>query len=374
MEPSNDNLNTEPFEKAHQKHLATDFFGKARDAPNAGVIATILFFIAAVAFAGLVILCTISRTQEWLNSLFPSLDRMQLKVVICAIEFSGSVLLFFLFKNRRNLFDLYLNAYIPVGIIITPGILKCYWWMSLLIPIVIFLYYLASLIITALTKEKKSIRHSDYICCALAILSIVLLLLSSFGGLQAYSHTSKPTELSMTLEEAEKQHREACRNLEKEVWGALTAQEKLDLLQAICDYECEFVLGCEKIRLYSGLTNREGVLGEYSEQSKSFTINEEHLIRSGVEDVIDTVLHEIRHAYQYALIDAYLSLKPYIKDEHQNLLPFQQAREFSEEFGNYCSGEDDFYKYFLQEVEKDSRAWATKRMKEFYIRFIYPDR
>ena len=374
MEPSNDNLNTVCPEKERKNLLARAFFWKTRDAPNTMVSTTILFFIIAMVFAGVIISWTMNQAQEWLNSLFPSLDRMQLKVIICAIEFSGSVLLFFLFKNRQNLFDLYLNAYIPVGIIITPGILKCYWWMSLLIPIAIFLSCLASLIITALTKKKKSIRHSDYICCALAILSIVLLLLSSFGGLQAYSHTSKPTELSMTLEEAERQHREACRNLEKEEWSALTTQKKLDLLQAICDYECEFVLGCKSIRLYSGLTGREGVLGEYSEQSKSFTINEEHLIHSDVEDVIDTVLHEVRHAYQYALIDAYLSLKPYIKDEHQNLLPFQRAREFSEEFDNYCSGEDDFYKYFLQEVEKDSRTWATKRMKEFYIKFIYPDR
>lgn len=70
----------------------------------------------------------------------------------------------------------------------------------------------------------------------------------------------------------------------------------------------------------------------------------------------------------------YSSLENHIKDEYKNLLPFKQAQSLSEEFNDYCSGEDDFYKYFMQDVEKDSREWAAKRLKEYYITFIYPDR
>ena len=89
---------------------------------------------------------------------------------------------------------------------------------------------------------------------------------------------------------------------------------------------------------------------------------------------MDTVLHEVRHAYQHTWVEMYSSLENHIKDKYKNLLPFKQAQSFSEEFDDYCSGKDDFYGYFTQDVEKDSREWAAKRLKEYYITFIYPDR
>ena len=70
----------------------------------------------------------------------------------------------------------------------------------------------------------------------------------------------------------------------------------------------------------------------------------------------------------------YASLETHIKDEYKDLLPFKQAQSFSEEFSDYCSGEDDFYRYFTQDVERDAREWAAKRIKEYYATFIYPNR
>ena len=46
----------------------------------------------------------------------------------------------------------------------------------------------------------------------------------------------------------------------------------------------------------------------------------------------------------------------------------------TEEFSDYCSGEEDFYRYFTQDVEEDAREWTEKRLKAYYITFIYPDR
>lgn len=334
-----------------------------------------LCFLIAMAFAGLIMSWTVGQAKGWLNSLFPMFDRMTLTLVAYIVEFAGSALLFFMFRDRRGVFDLYFNAFIPFGIIVIAGLLKCYWWMWIVIPIGLTLAFFVSVAVMAVIMEESNLRCREYVRIALSIFTMVTMIIVSLGGLNAYSHMSKSNDLlELTIEEAQRQHRDNCYKLEKETWNALTVQEKLDLLQMICDYECTFVLGCENVKIYSGLTSRDTVFGEYSDQTKSFTINEEHLRYGDVEDVVDTVLHEVRHAYQHTWVEMYSSLENHIKDEYKNLLPFKQAQSFSEEFDDYCSGEDDFYGYFMQDVEKDSREKKKKRLKEYYITFIYPDR
>ena len=348
---------------------------KARKTSFIAAISLLLHFIVAMAFAGLLLYCKSDQAQDWLHSVFPSWDMELLKTVTVATECIGCTMLFALFKCRRGLFDLYFNAIVPIGIVMIAGALSCYWWMWIVIPIALFIAYTASRFLMMILDEDKDLRCIDYIRYTLVVLTIALMVILPLGGLNAYSHTSNIGDISdMSMEEAQKQHRENCFNLEKETWSALTLQEKLDLLQAICDYESEFVLGCESVKIYSGMTSRDTVLGEYSNQTRSFTINEEHLMYGDVEDIIDTVLHELRHAYQYTWVEMYASLETHIKDEYKDLLPFKQAQSFSAEFSDYCSGEDDFYRYFTQDVERDAREWAAKRIKEYYATFIYPNR
>lgn len=348
---------------------------KARKTSFITVISLLLHLTIATAFAGVLLYWKIDQAQEWLHSVFPSWDRELLKAVTVATEFVGCVILFIVFKHRRSLFDLYINAFVPIGIIISAGVLSCYWWMWIVIPFALIIAYVVSMIVMAILEGDEELRCIDYIRYTLVVFSFALMIFLPLGGLNAYSHTSSISDISdMSVEEAQKRHRENCFNLEQESWSTLTVQEKLDLLQAICDYECEFVLGCERVKIYSGITSRDTVLGEYSNQTKSFTINEDHLIHGNVEEVVDTVLHEIRHAYQHTWVEMYASLESHIKDEYKDLLPFKQAQSFSEEFSDYCSGEDDFYRYFTQDVERDAREWAAKRIKEYYATFIYPNR
>ena len=41
---------------------------------------------------------------------------------------------------------------------------------------------------------------------------------------------------------------------------------------------------------------------------------------------------------------------------------------------SYCPGEDDFYRYFTHDVERDARELVAKRIKRYYATFIYPNR
>ena len=337
-------------------------------------ISWLFHFFVAMAFAGLILTWTMSCAKEWLYSFLPNLDRSTLGLLNIVVEYAVCIALFLFFQEYRGIFDLYLNAFIPLGLILISGLLKCYWWMWIAIPVGFCIAWFLSVVLVIIIEEYEP-TYSGCTRIALAILSIALFMITSLGGLNAYSHSGNiPDQIEMPIEEAQKQHRMECCNLEREIWNTLTIQEKVDLLQAICDYECEYVLGCETVKVYSGLTSRESVLGEYSNQTRSFVISEQHLQNSDVEDVVRTALHETRHAYQHSLVEMYFSLETKIKDEYKNLFPFKQAKSFSEEFKDYCSGEEDFNKYYAQDVEKDSREWASKRVKEYYIFFIYPDR
>ena len=337
-------------------------------------ISFLLHFIIAVAFTGLMMLLFEQEAQEWLHALLPSLSRATLQTLVATVEFSGSLLLFLLFWDARGFFDLYLNTFVPFSIIVAAGAFSCYWWMWIAIPIGLGFSFLLSFFIIQGLVDASNQRYGKYVRCTLIVFAVAFMITVSFSELQAYSHTSQASEISnITVEEAENQHQKNCRQLEQEKWTVLTVQEKLDLLQAICDYECQYVLGCKQVKLYAGLTGGEKVLGKYSNQTASVTISEDHLKNSHAEDVLRTALHEIRHAYQHTLTEMYFSLEPYIKEEYKNLPLFEQVQSFSKELDDYCSGEKDFDQYYAQEVEKDSRDWAATRIKEYYAMFIYPN-
>lgn len=92
------------------------------------------------------------------------------------------------------------------------------------------------------------------------------------------------------------------------------------------------------------------------------------------EKVLNTVLHEIRHNFQHRMIDMYQSIEEHIDEQYKDLQVFREIQEYRENFSDYCSGDENYDEYYRQVVEQDSREWAEKRIKEFYIYYIYPDR
>ncbi len=336
----------------------------------------VLRFLAALLFGAAALLLQHSSLRQWIYYLFPSLGLRGILLLAVGVELLGVALMFAVFPARRSPIGLLLNAFVPVGLIAVCAMLKCYWWMWIVLPICALTAVYLSVLYTAIVEEKRWGKDIMNILRRTAVVSVIVLLsASSILGLNTYNRgTGSANAIGMSDDELRTQHKITCSKLERGVWNWLTVSEKLDVLQSICDYECREVLGCERVEVRSGMTSRDSVLGEYSNESRSFVIKEEHLKNSDAEEVLDTVLHELRHAYQHSLTEMYASLSMYIDDEYIDLYPFRQAREFAEGFEDYCSGEEDFERYYRQNVEADSRAWAEKRFKEHYIGYVYPDR
>jgi len=348
-----------------KKTKPTTFSGKV------AAVSYLLHCLVALACVAVVLVSNRSIICDWLGAMWPFVPSSMLLGVACAVELAGSVLLFFLFRRERGALSLLCNACVPLGCIILAGMFNWYWWMRIVIPIV-FLVGCLLVVLYVWLLRGQDVKIGSSLRTATAILTFTLVVISFSCDLSARTYVAEASNLrDMSEEEATDELWRRCEDLEEAAWSRLSREEKIDLLQFISDYECVFVLGCEPVTLCAGSTAGQTELGFYSCGDRSITIREQHVQHSHVKKVLETALHEVRHAYQHSMADMYAALQPHIREEHKNLQPLVQAKEYLGELNNYRSYEDDYNAYYEQEVERDSRAWSRQRIEESYLIFIY---
>ena len=124
-----------------------------------------------------------------------------------------------------------------------------------------------------------------------------------------------------------------------------------------------------KQRLHDGVTVQadilpEHTLGIYSDKYRLVRINLAHLESDPVEEVLDTLLHEVHHSYEDRLADVYDA----VPSEYQDLRLLRDASHYSEESSNYVDPREDYYGYISQHVEMDSETYAAYGVQEYYAR------
>lgn len=149
-----------------------------------------------------------------------------------------------------------------------------------------------------------------------------------------------------------------------ESWGALNIEEKLAVLQVICN--------CEKN--YFGLdTNITVVIddldgntvGAYNDSERLVIIDSQYIQEANAVDVLDTCLHEMYHAWEHSLVRLYLDSDV----EQRKLRVFIHCEQYIDEIMKYEDGGSDyesFMKYYGQYMEQDSRAYAREAVEEYY--------
>lgn len=102
----------------------------------------------------------------------------------------------------------------------------------------------------------------------------------------------------------------------------------------------------------------EGNMGAFSPETKDITINSRYVISSDFQDykeVLDTLIHEGRHAYQ----DYNIAIREVHGDTNT-------TNEWSCNFDNYVSPNWDFQAYFKQPVEQDAREFAEDVLSQYF--------
>ena len=151
--------------------------------------------------------------------------------------------------------------------------------------------------------------------------------------------------------------------LQPDVWRSLDLDERLEVLLIASEIESN-TLGIPLVRVRA-ISMAENTLGGYDHASRTVMLSLEHLAFDPVEEVLDTLLHEIRHAYQYGLVELYQSLD----EQKRNLALFHDISDYAYEFDNYISGSDEgetFQDYFEQNCEMDSNAFAGSTISVYY--------
>ena len=314
----------------------------------------------------------LDKTEECLFALAPSVSYVESYDIIFAWQMAGSLLLYAV-SNKRGIVQMMLNALLPVGAIVISALLKCYTWLLIPTPFaIVAAFFLSRMYCDRFDKDPEQAPTFECLRYSLILLIVPLTITANYFDIPVYAWKGTSNHMDIRIEDLEVKHKETCVNLEERKWQELSVQEKLDLLQVIGDYEAKIVLGLESSpTIQVGLTGDEEISGTYSYIYHTVTINAAYLESAKTEDVLKTLFHELRHAYQYEVSKVLGDVE--VEDKYQNLLVLREARAWGSEFSEYCDAEESLVRYLPQEVEKDARAWGVTRFYE-YKSYVYPQR
>lgn len=149
-------------------------------------------------------------------------------------------------------------------------------------------------------------------------------------------------------------------------WDKLNVAEKERVIRSIAliekeelgiSNEVEIVVSTEKMSDYT--------CGYYIDSSKEIFINYKYLNEGELKDVLQTILHEMHHAFVHYTVENIDYESELVQDNYY----YKQAREWKVNTENYISSESSYDEYSNQPIEVDARAYAAVRV-EYYLKYI----
>lgn len=159
---------------------------------------------------------------------------------------------------------------------------------------------------------------------------------------------------------------------DNDTFQTLDYERKCEVLKAIGYCEARYLGLCE-INFEFRDIESTSLLGVCNYSNKTIFINADPIkdgkISGGTsEELLNTVLHECRHCYQYLLSEMYRQ----VTSEQRNLLIFtkEDVDDWTINFEDYKTGsetKDDLKAYFDQAIERDARIYARVRAQKYYL-------
>ena len=150
-------------------------------------------------------------------------------------------------------------------------------------------------------------------------------------------------------------------SLQEEIWVDLSVTERLNVLQKVANYEVSYLGLPHELNVTAELLD-EGTLGCYIDSIHSININVDFLSEGNAHEILETLAHEVYHAYQRRLVDLYNSTD----EQYKNMMLLHRASVYREEFESYVDGDEDYIDYLFQVVEIDSDAYALATVDSIY--------
>ena len=276
------------------------------------------------------------------------------------------------YKHRRNNVNVFINVISPFVVF------SAFAYMTYLKPFIIVLSVIAvisSLVYVGMTKwysysascrkqkhfsvTRFSILGSRTIVTSCLMLLVAYLVFSTVTGVQLFRPASEKAENDVPcFAEYYESNAEIFDKLEQNTWVSLSANEKLDVLQVLCNAE-KAKLGVKNPIYIKSKAFQSNLLGEFIPTDNTILINAKRLEEDSSYSILTTVTHECYHSYERSLVKLYNSAD----DDQKNLMAFDRAKRYKEEFANYKDGENEGY--YWQAVEVDAREYSEQAADEY---------
>lgn len=150
----------------------------------------------------------------------------------------------------------------------------------------------------------------------------------------------------------------------EETWKDLPLEKKHDVITA-CVYRQAKQLGVPfELNVQFKNDSDYSLWGYFSEKDKTIYFNDNNIRYCKALEALDVVLHETRHAFQFAMCDVYKQ----ISKKQRALECFEGVNDWSNNFSYYVDGrtEADYINYLNQPLEVDAREYSKSHIPTFY--------
>ena len=143
--------------------------------------------------------------------------------------------------------------------------------------------------------------------------------------------------------------------LDESRWLGLNDRKKVRVLERLAAEQAQ-KLALRKHLSVEVADLEEGLAGQYDNEASVICIDENSFRSARPERLMYIVCHEVRHAYQFALADAWMNLCG--DSEYADLELFSQMEACYEGLNSYCHAAEGREAYENQWVEVDAREYA----------------
>ncbi len=287
-------------------------------------------------------------------------------------EYSG-----YFFRKKRTAWSVYASFLFPYGLY-TIG---SYW--RILQGRIVFVFLIATVlsiligifVMTRRINPKRNMKRvivkrlrrcvamqGNIITVAMTVIMVPLLFRGIFG-IPLFKPTVEAEISTETEEQTISSNIDTILKLQEEEWQLLSMKNKLNVLQCVANIEA-YYLGISNELKVGAANLPKYTLACYSEDFHTIYINLEHLENDSADEILNSCCHEAYHSYQYRLVDAYNEAP----EELQELLIYNNAAQYADEFAEYVDGNEDFFSYYSQQCEEDARNYAENAVDYYYSR------
>lgn len=159
-----------------------------------------------------------------------------------------------------------------------------------------------------------------------------------------------------------------------EDWTSLSFEEREQVIRAIVECECRYLGIPFYVDIEFSDDMSDTTLGLYLHKDRKVSFNKDLVMSVNInnEKMLSAILHELRHAYQYSVMELVKNLSP----EQRNLLIFRDIGggecvfDLMENTTYYFSGDsvstEEYLYYILQPIEKDAFSYGREGVQNYF--------